>query len=49
MGIVGMIIALPCTSLMLSYYQRYIRIKEKEFSESTKTTDNQQISNTKEK
>lgn len=32
MGIVGMIIALPCTSLMLSYYQRYIRIKEKEFS-----------------
>ena len=49
MGIVGMIIALPCTSLMLYYYQRYIRIKEKEFSESTKTTDNQQISNTKEK
>lgn len=49
MGIVGMIIALPCTSLMLSYYQRYIRIKEKGFSESTKTTDNQQISNTKEK
>ena len=49
MGIVGMIIALPCTSLMLSYYQRHIRIKEKEFSESTKTTDNQQISNTKEK
>lgn len=49
MGMLGMIIALPLTTLMLSYYQRYIRIKEKEFSESTKTTDNQQISNTKEK
>ena len=25
MGIVGMIIALPCTSIMLSYYKRYIK------------------------
>jgi hypothetical protein len=49
MGIVGMIIALPCTSLMLSYYQRYIRIKEKEFSERTETTDNQQIDKSEEK
>ena len=32
MGIVGMIIALPCTSLMLSYYQRYIKRKEEEYS-----------------
>ncbi len=30
MGIVGMIIALPCTSLLLSYYQRYIRRKDVE-------------------
>ena len=41
MGIVGMIIALPCTSLMLSYYQRYIHIKEKEFSSDNNTPDNQ--------
>lgn len=25
MGVVGMIIALPCTSIMLSYYKRYIK------------------------
>ena len=30
MGIVGMIIALPCTSLMLSYYKRYIKRKEQD-------------------
>lgn len=41
MGILGMIIALPCTSLLLSYYQRYIRIKEQEFSEGAESTDNQ--------
>ena len=28
MGVVGMIIALPCTTLILSYYKRYIRRKE---------------------
>ena len=33
MGIVGMIIALPCTSLLVSYYQRYL--KQKDGSEST--------------
>ena len=25
MGMLGMIIALPCTTLLLSYYQRYIK------------------------
>lgn len=49
MGIVGMIIALPCTSLMLSYYQRYIRIKEKEFSGGIKHTDFQHKENSSEK
>lgn len=49
MGIVGMIIALPCTSLMLSYYQRYIRIKEKEFSDHSKPTDNQELIESNEK
>lgn len=49
MGIVGMIIALPCTSLMLSYYQRYIRMKEKEFSSEENTIDNQHISESGEK
>ncbi len=29
MGIVGMIIALPCTSLLLSYYRRFIKKEEK--------------------
>ena len=28
MGIVGMIIALPCTTIILSYYKRYIRKQE---------------------
>ncbi|EJW94279.1 hypothetical protein EVA_17585 [gut metagenome] len=42
MGIVGMIIALPCTSLLLSYYQRYIHLKEKEFSTNRKIPDNQE-------
>lgn len=49
MGIVGMIIALPCTSLMLSYYQRYIRIKEKEFSDHSKPADNQELIESDEK
>lgn len=48
MGIVGMIIALPCTSLMLSYYQRYIRIKEKEFSGGIEHTDFQHKENSNE-
>ena len=28
MGMLGMIIALPCTTLLLSYYQRYIKDKD---------------------
>ena len=32
MGVVGMIIALPCTSIMLSYYKRYIKRREDENS-----------------
>ena len=39
MGMLGMIIALPLTTLMLSYYQRFIINKEK--IESSYTTDNQ--------
>lgn len=35
MGIVGMIIALPMTSLMLSYYQRFIIDNEKIYQEKT--------------
>lgn len=31
MGMLGMIIALPCTTLLLSYYQRYIRKQDQEF------------------
>ncbi len=42
MGIVGMIIALPCTSLLLAYYQRYIKKKDIEFS-STQLPDNESI------
>ena len=40
MGMLGMIIALPLTTLMLSYYQRFIINKEK--IESSYTTDNQE-------
>ena len=35
MGIVGMIIALPCTTIILSYYKRYIKKREGEESIST--------------
>lgn len=35
MGIVGMIIALPCTTIMLSYYKRYIKKREGEESIGT--------------
>ena len=34
MGIVGMIIALPCTTIILSYYKRYIKKQEESSSES---------------
>lgn len=35
MGIVGMIIALPCTTIILSYYKRYIKKREGEESIGT--------------
>lgn len=41
MGMLGMIIALPLTTLMLSYYQRFIINKELIKHESTENTDNQ--------
>lgn len=46
MGILGMIIALPLTSLLLSYYQRYIRKKDIAYISGLETnhhpTDNQE-------
>lgn len=41
MGMLGMIIALPCTTLLLSYYQKYIRRKDLDFFSEQTTTDNQ--------
>lgn len=41
MGMLGMIIALPCTTLLLSYYQKYIRRKDLDFLSERITTDNQ--------
>ena len=34
MGMLGMIIALPCTTLLLSYYQRYIKREDCKFNQS---------------
>lgn len=42
MGILGMIIALPLTTLMLSYYQRFIINQEKVSSPISKPSGNQQ-------
>ncbi len=47
MGMLGMIIALPLTTLMLSYYQRYIINQENIYR--TESTEDQQIEGTKEK
>ena len=45
MGMLGMIIALPLTTLMLSYYQRFIINKEKiKYDEGKQTTINRQYS-----
>lgn len=41
MGMLGMIIALPCTTLLLSYYQRYIKKKDMDFISGEKGVDNQ--------
>ncbi len=35
MGVVGMIIALPCTTIILSYYKRYIKKQEESNSKGT--------------
>lgn len=40
MGMLGMIIALPCTTLLLSYYQRYIKQKDMDFIKERQCTDN---------
>ena len=43
MGLIGMIIALPLTTLILSYYRRFIIHREKVFKqEDSNTSDNQQ-------
>ena len=42
MGMLGMIIALPLTTLMLSYYQRFIINRERIENDLTETTDNQE-------
>lgn len=47
MGMLGMIIALPLTTLMLSYYQRYIINQENIYQ--TESTEDQPIEGTKEK
>ena len=47
MGMLGMIIALPLTTLMLSYYQRYIINQEKIYK--TETTEDQPIEGIEEK
>ena len=50
MGMLGMIIALPLTTLMLSYYQRFIINKEKKIKyDEVETTDNQETSHNEEK
>lgn len=49
MGMLGMIIALPLTTLMLSYYQRFIINKEKIRHDGTENIDIQAISDNKEK
>jgi predicted PurR-regulated permease PerM len=35
MGVVGMIIALPCTTILLSYYKRYIKKQEESLEQNT--------------
>lgn len=42
MGMLGVIIALPMTTLMLSYYQRFIINQEKIDYDHSETTDNQE-------
>lgn len=49
MGMLGLIIALPLTTLMLSYYQRFIINKEKIKTSDTESTDNQRTRTSTEK
>ena len=49
MGMLGMIIALPLTTLMLSYYQRFIINKEQIKYDEVEVIDNQETSNKEEK
>lgn len=49
MGMLGLIIALPLTTLMLSYYQRFIINKEKIKTSDTESTDNQRTKASTEK
>lgn len=49
LGMLGMIIALPLTTLMLSYYQRFIINKEEIKKTANEIPDNQQTSQSKEK
>ncbi len=49
MGMLGMIIALPLTTLMLSYYQRFIINKERIKYDELETSDNQETSHNQEK
>lgn len=42
MGMLGMIIALPLTTLLLSYYQRYIHRKDRDFLLQDNSTEYQQ-------
>lgn len=45
MGMLGMIIALPCTTLLLSYYQKYIRRKDLDFLSEQNPIENQDNNN----
>ncbi|MGE4307950.1 AI-2E family transporter [Bacteroides sp.] len=49
MGMLGMIIALPITTLLLSYYQRYIIGRGQENNSPTESSDNELISDSSEK
>ena len=42
LGMLGLIIALPCTTLLLSYYQRYIKQQNLEYIEEYNSSDNQE-------
>lgn len=41
MGMLGMIIALPCTTLLLSYYQRFIKSKDLQYFQKGNSIENQ--------